>query len=42
MELISGIPSLEEDRIHEDLFVDENIFLILSMDPVYGDIIVYI
>ena len=41
-ELISDLPSLDEDEIHEDSFVDEYIFLISSVDPWYGDIIIYI
>ena len=40
--MMSDIPSLDEDMIHQDLFVDEPIFLILSMDPWYGDIIIYL
>ena len=36
------IPSLDEDMIHQDSFVDEHIFLISSMDPWYGDIIIYL
>ena len=40
-ELISDFPSLDEVEIHEDSFVDEHIFLILTVDPWYGDIIVY-
>ena len=42
MELMSDLPSLDEDEIHEDFFVDEHIFLILTVDPWYGDIIVYL
>ena len=40
-ELISDFPSEEED-IYEDTFVDEHIFLISTLDPWYGDIIVYL
>ena len=39
---MSYLPSLDEDEIHEDSFVDEHIFLILSIYPWYGDIIVYL
>ena len=38
MELIYDIPSLHEDMIHEDSFTDEHVFLILTIDPWYGDI----
>ena len=41
-ELMSYLPRLDEDMIHEDSFVDENIFLISSTNPWYGDIIVYL
>ena len=40
-ELISDFPSLEE-KIYEDTFVDEHIFLISTVDPWCGDIIVYL
>ena len=40
-ELISDFPSLEEEEVYEDSFVDEHIFLISTMDPWYRDIIVY-
>ena len=40
-ELISDFPSLEEEEVYEDTFVNENIFLISNLDPWYGDIIVY-
>ena len=40
--LISDFPSLDEGEVHEESFVDEHIFLILTMDPWYGDIIVYL
>ena len=40
-ELIFDIPSLEEYQIHEDSFMDMHIFLILIVDPCYGDIIIY-
>ena len=42
VELILDFPSLDEGKIHEDSFVDEHIFLILTMDPWYGEIIVYL
>ena len=35
-ELISDFLSLDEGEVHEDSFVDENIFLILTIDPWYG------
>ena len=38
---MSDHPSLDEDEIHEGSFVDEHIFLILTVDPWYGDIIIY-
>ena len=41
-ELISDFPSLDEGEVHEDSFVDEHIFLISTIDPWYGDIIVYL
>ena len=42
VELIFDFPSLDEGEIHEDSFVDEHIFLISTMDPCYGDIIIYL
>ena len=33
---------MDEGEVHEDSFVDEHIFLILIVDPWYGDIIVYL
>ena len=43
VELISYFPNLDEEEVyHEDSFVDEHIFLISTMDPWYGDIIVYL
>ena len=39
--LISDFPSLDEGEVHEGSFIDEHIFLISTMDPWYGDIIVY-
>ena len=41
-ELISDFPNLEEEEVYEDYFVDEHIFLISTVDPWYGDIIVYL
>ena len=41
-ELIFGFPSLEEEKVYEDTFVDEHIFLISTVDPWYGDIIMYL
>ena len=40
-ELISDFPS-EEEEACEDTFVDEHIFLISTLDPWYGDIIIYL
>ena len=41
-EFISDFPNLDEEEVYEDSFVDEHIFLISTMDPWYGDIIVYL
>ena len=41
-ELISDLPSKEEEEACEDTFVDEDIFLISTLDPWYGDIIIYL
>ena len=41
-ELISYFPNLDEEEVYEDYFVDENIFLISTVDPWYGDIIMYL
>ena len=41
-ELISHFPSLEEEEVYEDTYVDEHIFLISTLDPWYRDIIVYL
>ena len=40
-ELISELPC-GEDTIYEESFPDEHLFLISSLDPWYGDIIVYL
>ena len=40
--LISDFPSEEEEEACEDTFVDEHIFLISTLDPWYGDIIIYL
>ena len=32
-ELISDFPNLDEEEVYEDSFVDENIFLISTIDP---------
>ena len=42
VELISNFPSVEEEEGYEDMFVDEHIFLISTLDPWYGDIIIYL
>ena len=39
-DLISNFPSKEEEKACEDTFVDEHIFLISTLDPWYGDIII--
>ena len=41
-ELISYFPSEEEEEVYEDTFVDEHIFLMSTLDPWYGDIIIYL
>ena len=41
-ELIYDFPSVEEEDIYEDTFVDEHIFLISTLDPWYEDIIIYL
>ena len=41
-EIISDFPSKEEEEFCEDTFVDEQIFLISTLDPWYGDIIIYL
>ena len=41
-ELIFYFPSEEEEEVYEDTLFDEHIFLILTLDPWYGDIIVYL
>ena len=42
VELISNFPNLDEEEVYKDSFVDENIFLISTMDPWFGDIIMYL
>jgi hypothetical protein len=41
-ELMSDFPRQDEDIVYDDSFVDENIFLISSLDPWYGDILIYL
>ena len=41
-ELISDFPSEEEEEFYEDTFFDEHIFLISTLDPWYGYIIIYL
>ena len=41
-QLISDFPSVEEEEVYEDTFFDEHIFLISTLDPWYGDIIIYL
>ena len=38
-ELISDFPSLKEEEVYEDTFVDEHIFLTSTLVPWYGDCI---
>ena len=42
VELISEFPSETEELVCEDTFVYEQIFLISTLDPWLGDIIVYL
>ena len=42
VELISDFPNLDEEEVHEDCLIDANIFIMLTMNPWYGDIIVYL
>ena len=41
-EFLSDFPSKAEDLVCEDMFIDEHIFLISTLDPWYGDIIIYL
>ena len=41
VELISDFPNFDEEEVHEYSLIDEHIFLISTVDPWYGDIIVY-
>ena len=41
-ELISNFPSEDEELVCEDTFIDEHIFLISTLDPWYGHIIIYL
>ena len=41
-ELESDFPSETEDLVCEDTFFDEHIFSISTLDPWYGDIIIYL
>ena len=41
-ELISDFLSEAEELVFEDTFVNEHIFLISTLDPWYGDIIIYL
>ena len=41
-ELISDFPSKAKELVCEDTFVNEHIFLISTLDPWYGDIIIYL
>jgi len=42
VELISDFPSEAEELVYEDMFIDEHIFLISTLDPWYGDITIYL
>eukprot|EP00253_Pinus_taeda_P035673 PITA_35673 len=41
-ELLCDLPSSSNDATSEEAIVDENLFLISSSDPWYGDIIIYL
>ena len=41
-ELIFYFPSVEEEEVYEDMFVDDHILLISNLDAWYGDIIIYL
>jgi hypothetical protein len=41
-ELICDLPSVDKEKVAEDYFCDESLFLISSDDIWYGDIIVYL
>ena len=41
-DLISEFPSEAKELVWEDTFIDEHIFLISTLDPWYGDIIIYL
>ena len=41
-ELISDFPSEVEELVCEDTFFNEHIFLISTLDPWYGNIIIYL
>ena len=40
--IISDFPNLDEEEVHEDSLVDDHIFLISTIYPWYGDVIVYL
>ena len=42
VELIYDFLSMEEEEVYEDTFFDEHILLISTLDPWYGDIIMYL
>ena len=42
MELIFYFSSVEEEEVYEDAFFDHHIFFISTLDPWYGDIIIYL
>ena len=42
VELISDFPSKSKEMVCKDMFIDEHIFLISTLDPWYGDIIIYL
>ena len=41
-ELILDFPKEAEELVCEDTFIDEHIFLISTLDPWYGDVIIYL
>ena len=42
VESMLDFPSLDKVEFHEDSFIHEHIFLISTVDPWYGDIIVWL
>ena len=42
VELMCDFPNTETETMVEHLIVDESLFLIITLDPWYGDIIIYL